>query len=163
MVYVDLAKRAIHGWALLGGVVLLAVVLMNVASVIGGVVWKPFPGDFELTEIGVAIAAFSFLPYCQLSDANVTADIFTARASPGLIAKFNKLAAVVALIFSLLLLWRMSAGMLSQQEYGYMTAILQFPIWLAFIPILISLALLATAAVITLLGEGKSPHRGPPR
>ena len=162
MANLDLAKRVINAWALLGGVLLLAVVLMNVVSVIGGVVWKPFPGDFEMTEIGVAIAAFSFLPYCQLTDANVTADIFTAKASPGLIAKFKKLAALVALIFALLLLWRMFEGMLSQKEYGYMTAILQFPIWLGFVPILISLALLAVAAIITLLDSDKSTPGGAP-
>ncbi len=161
--FLGAAVRVIHAWALLGGLLLLAVVLMNVASVIGGVVWKPFPGDFELTEIGVAIAAFSFLPYCQLTDANVTADIFTAKASAALIAKFKMLAALVALAFSLLLLWRMYEGMLSQKEYGYMTAILQFPVWLGFVPILISLALLAVAAVITLFDKGKSTHRGVPR
>lgn len=157
------AVWAIHAWALLGGFLLLAVVVMNVVSVIGGVVWRPFPGDFEMTEIGVAIAAFSFLPFCQLTDANVTADIFTAKASPGLIAKFKMLAAVVAVVFSLLLLWRMFEGMQSQKDYGYMTAILQFPIWLGFVPILISLALLAVAAVITLLDRGKSPHCGAPQ
>lgn len=148
------AVWAIHAWALLGGFLLLAVVCMNVISVIGGVVWKPFPGDFEMTEIGVAIAAFSFLPYCQLTDANVTADIFTAKASTSLIAKFKMLAALIALGFSLLLFWRMLEGMLSQKDYGYMTAVLQFPIWLAFIPILFSLALLAVAAAMTLADRG---------
>ena len=160
MTPLDLARKAIHGWALLGGVLLLAVILMNVASVIGGVVWRPFPGDFELTEIGVAVAAVAFLPYCQLENANVTADIFTARARPATLAVFKRLAAIIALAFSLILLWCMFQGMLSQQEYGYTTAILQFPIWLAFLPILLSLALLATAAVLTLLDRGKSPHRG---
>lgn len=157
-----LARRAIHGWALLGGVLLLAVILMNVASVVGGVVWRPFPGDFELTEIGVAVAAFAFLPYCQLENANVTADIFTARASPATLAVFKRLAAAIALAFSLILLWCMVQGMLSQQQYGYTTAILQFPIWLAFLPILLSLVLLATAAVITLLDSGKSTPGGAP-
>ena len=42
---------------------------------------KPFPGDFEIVKHGVAIAAFAFLPYCQLSHANVTVDIFTERMS----------------------------------------------------------------------------------
>lgn len=168
MVYLDLAKRVIHGWALLGGFLLLAVVLMNVVSVIGGVVWRPFPGDFELTEIGVAVAAFSFLPYCQLNDANVTADIFTAKAPPRLIALFKKIAALVALIFALLLLWCMFDGLRSQKEYGYVTAILQFPIWLGFVPILLSLALLAVAAVISLTtdaaigGTDKSTPGGVP-
>ncbi len=156
-----LARKAIHGWALMGGLMLLAVVLMNVVSVIGGVVWKPFPGDFELTEIGVAVAAFAFLPYCQLEGANVTADIFTARASPAALAFFRRLAAIVALAFSLLLLWCMFQGMASQREYGYTTAILQFPIWLAFLPILLSLVLLALAAVLSFL-DRSTPGGAPP-
>src|SRR3546814_14086731 len=68
------ARAAITAWALLGGLVLVAVVLINVLSVIGGVVWRPFPGDFEMTEIGIAVAAFAFLPYCQLTGANVLSD-----------------------------------------------------------------------------------------
>ena len=42
-------------------------------------------------------------------------------------------------------------GMLDQKAYGYTTAILQFPHWIAFIPILVSLLLLALAAAVTLI------------
>lgn len=150
------AAALITAWALLGGGLLLLVVLMNVVSVIGGVVWVPFPGDFEMTEIGVANAAFMFLPYCQLKRTNVTADIFTARAGPRLISFFSLLASLVALLFSLLLLWRMYAGMLNQKQYDYTTAILQFPIWVAYLPILVSLALLALASVLTLIEDTRS-------
>ena len=77
-----LVLRISNAWAILGGVVLLLVVLINVVSVIGAAtINKAVPGDFELTELGVAIAAFSFLPFCQIAGHNVTADIFTARAS----------------------------------------------------------------------------------
>jgi len=141
----------IEAWALLGGLLLLAVVLLNTASIIGGAVFgTPFPGDFELTEVGIGVAAFAFLPYGQLSGANVTADIFTSRASPRAIAVLTLAASCTALVFALLLLWRMSAGMIDQKTYGYTTAILQVPHWWAFLPILISLALLAIAALITL-------------
>ena len=142
-------ERLVTLWALLGGGLLLLVVAMNVASVVGGIVWRPFPGDFELTQIGVAIAAFSFLPYCEITGGNVTADIFTSRAGPRLIACFRFAAAVVAFLFSLLLLWRMYAGMLNQKEYDYTTAIVQFPVWIAFLPVLVSLALLALASVVS--------------
>jgi TRAP-type C4-dicarboxylate transport system permease small subunit len=146
----SLAHIVISAWALVGGVILLGVVVVNVFSVAGGIFWQPFPGDFELTEIGVALAAFAFLPYCQLTGANVTADIFTANAPRAWIALFSLLGSLVALGFSLLLLWRMYYGMLDQKVYGYTTAILQFPHWLAFIPIVISLALLSVAALATL-------------
>lgn len=138
-------------WALAGGMVLLAVVLINFFSVIGGVLWKPFPGDFELTEIGVAVAAFSFLPYTQITGANVTADIFTARAGPRTIAAFTCLAALIAMLFAGFLTWRMYFGLLDQKAYNYTSAILQIPLWWGFVPILISLVLLALAAIVTLL------------
>ena len=44
-------------------------------------------------------------------------------------------------------------GMLDQKAYNYETTILQFPTWIAFIPILFSLALLALASLITLAEE----------
>lgn len=149
----------ITGWALLGGAVLLLVVAMNVASVIGAIFWAPFPGDFEMTEVGVAVAAFMFLPYCQLSDSNVTADIFTARSGPRAIAWFKFVASVTAFLFALLMLWRMYAGMLDQRDYNYTTAILQFRLWWAFVPILVSLALLAVASLLTLIESGRIAAR----
>lgn len=143
------AENLIHGWALFGGSVLFLIVIVNVLSVVGGIFGRPFPGDFELTQIGVVIAAFSFLPYCQLTGSNVTADIFTARASRRWIAIFATFASLIAIAFGAILLWRMYAGMLDQREYGYQTAILQIPVWWAFVPILISLALLVFASVLT--------------
>ena len=101
----------------------------------------------------MVIAVFSFLPHCQLHRANVSADIFTQRAPPYLIGLFGLLASLVAMGFALLLCWRMYFGMLDQKAYNYETTILQFPTWIGFIPILISLALLALASLITLAEE----------
>ncbi|MEP3431283.1 MAG: TRAP transporter small permease [Roseibium sp.] len=148
--FFGIANRLITYWALLGGGVLLLVVAVNMASIIGSVFGKPFPGDFELTEMGVAVAVFAFLPYCQLIGANVSADIFTANASKRSIAFLTLLGSLVALGFAGLLIWRMYLGLLDQKEYDYTTTILQIPHWMAFVPILISLALLAVAAFVTL-------------
>ncbi|TDL81087.1 TRAP transporter small permease subunit [Palleronia sediminis] len=143
-------ERLTSAWALVGGLVLLAVIAVNMLAVIGAAIGRSFPGDFELTEMGVAIAVFAFLPYCQIREVNVTADIFTAGAGPRWLAAFKALAALVATGFAAILLWRMSAGMADQRDYGYATAILQLPIWYAFVPILVSLALLAAAALVSL-------------
>lgn len=148
-------------WALLGGAVLCAVVLINVYSTAASALFgAPFPGDFEMTEVGIAVAVFAFLPYCQITGANVTADIFTARASPRTVAALRLVASIVAFGFASLLVWRMWAGMLDQRDYGYTTAILQFPHWIAFLPILASLALLAIASLMT-AGEAwrEASHR----
>lgn len=144
-----LIARAATFWAILGGFLLLAVVAVNAASVLGGLFGTSFSGDFELTEMGVAIAVFAFLPYCQLTDANVTADIFTARASPRVVAGLRALASLVAFGFGCLLLWRMYPGMVDQRDYNASTAILQIPIWWAYLPILVSLLLLVATAALT--------------
>ncbi len=139
-------------WALFGGVILLAVVLVNAYSIAADIaIGKPFPGDFEITEVGVGIAAFCFLPYCQITGSNVSADIFTAHASRGTIAIMGWFAGVIALLFSTLLLWRMWDGFLSYREYEEVTGILSFPIWVAFIPCLLSLCLLVAACSMTLV------------
>ncbi|UCE30166.1 MAG: TRAP transporter small permease [Burkholderiales bacterium] len=158
---VALLRRLITGWALAGGGVLMALALMTTWSAASAFLFNaPVPGDFELMELGVAVAAFSFLPFCQLIGANVSADIFTARAGPRTVAALGLLASLIALGFGLLLLWRMYYGLLDYQEYLETTAILQIPLWYAFVPALVSLALLAVASVITLLEESRKLRLG---
>ena len=123
----------VTAWAIAGGLVLLAVVAMNVISVVGTLFGCPFPGDFEMTEIGIAVAVFRLI------------------------------AAVVALLFAALLLWRMYLGMGDQRQYNYTTAILQFEIWLAFIPILVSLALLVLAGIVSLAETARHVATGTPQ
>ena len=149
----QLGEKLISVWALVGGLILLSVVSLNIGSIIGGILLIHVPGDFELTQIGVAVAVFCFLPYCQLHNHNVTADIFTFWANNKTILLLRIGGAVIALLFSILLLWRMTDGMLDQKKYDYPTAILQIPVWTAFIPILISLWLLAMASIMTIILE----------
>jgi len=143
-------RKTIYIWALAGGGVLGAIVAVNVWAVLGGFIGLPFAGDFELTEMGVAIAAFMFLPYCQLADQNVTADIFTSKLSAAVQRRFAAIGSVLALGFAALLLWRMYLGMLDQKSYSLATTILQIPVWWAYIPALASLALLFIAAGLSL-------------
>ncbi len=144
------AERFIVNWALIGGLVLVGVVAINIYSVIGNIFGKPFPGDIELTQMGIVVAVFCFLPFCQLVDSNVTADIFTSNVGKKTKSVFALLASITAFGFAVLLLWRMTNGMSDQREYEYTTTVLQIPIWISYLPILLSLALLAVASLITL-------------
>jgi len=156
----SLVLRISTGWAVLGGFILLIVMAINVYSVItAAVIGKSFSGDFELTEIGVAVAAFSFLPYCQINGHNVTADIFTAKASKFWLSLFSLASSLVALGFGLLLLWRMYYGMLDMATYDSTTAILQIPLSWGYGACLLSLALLAVAAGTTVYEEFRNMTR----
>ena len=131
---------------------MLAVVLVNAYSIVADIFFaKPFPGDFELTEMGIAIATFCFLPYCQITASNVSADLFTANASKAAVAVMGVIASLVALGFSSFLLWRMSAGLFDYREYEEITGILSIPIWYGFVPAILSLCLLVVASFMSLL------------
>ena len=146
-----LARDLIVGWALVGGLLVVAVVLINVYSIAAGALFnKPFAGDFELTQMGIGVAVFCFLPYCQLVGANVSADIFTSHAGPRTLALLSILAGLIAILFSALLIWRMSAGLSDYIEYPEITGVLSIPLWWAFLPALVSLALLLVASCLTL-------------
>ncbi|MDH4326360.1 MAG: TRAP transporter small permease [Betaproteobacteria bacterium] len=148
---IRLLRRVIEFWALLGGLVLAGIALMSTWSAASGWLFgKPLPGDFEMVEMLVAVSVFMFLPYCQITGANVTADLFTARAGPRTVALLELVAAVVALGFSLLLLWRMYDGLLDYRQYVETTTILRVPIWYAYPPALASLALVAAAALVSM-------------
>ena len=157
----SLARRLIEWWALAGGVELLGVAVMTTWSAASGWLLGRFmPGDFELTEIFVAIAVFAFLPYCQQTDANVTADLFTAGAGPRAVAGFRLFGALLALAVALLLAWRTWAGLLDYRQYVETTAILKVPIWWVYVPALASLALLVISCLIVLADRWREMVRG---
>jgi TRAP-type C4-dicarboxylate transport system permease small subunit len=146
-----LLYRATEIWALLGGLILLAIALMTAWSATSGWLFgKPLPGDVELVEMLTAVSVFMFLPYCQMTGANVTADLFTSKAGPRTVALLGLLAALVALGFTLLLLWRMYLGLLDYRQFVETTTILRIPIWYAYLPILASIVLLTAAALASL-------------
>ena len=155
------ARAAIRLWALAGGALLVAIVLLTAYSAGANLLLhRPVPGDFELVEMGIAVAVACFLPYCQLTNANVTVDIFTARAGPRLLAALALLASLTALLFAALLLWRMGFGFLDYRAYQEFTPIIGIPLWAVFPPFLVSLGLLLVASLLTAAEQVAALRRG---
>jgi TRAP-type C4-dicarboxylate transport system permease small subunit len=147
---IGLARAVIRYWALLGGLILVLLVLMTAGSAVSNLLFrKPFPGDFELVKHGVAIAAFAFLPYAQLTYANVTVDIFTERMSDRAKSVMSLFASVVAAALAVLLFRQMWDGMLDYIKYPVHMVSIPVALWTAFPPALVSLALLLVASLIT--------------
>jgi TRAP-type C4-dicarboxylate transport system permease small subunit len=138
-----------RAWAVLGGVMLLAVMLMTVLSVVmRAVLGFPILGDYELVEIGTAIAAFAFLPYCHQAGGNVVVDVFTNSAPERVKRALGALGSLLLAIVACALLWRMALGGYDFFHYHEVTTNLGIPRWWAFPPILISLALLALVSLV---------------
>lgn len=147
-----------RGFALGGGAVLLAVMVVTVASVIGrGLFGRPIPGDFELVEIGCAVAVFAFLPYCQITRGNVVVDLFTRGFGARTRAWLDRLHALVLAAIAALFAWRLALGGVELRAAGETSMILGVPIWWGFAPIVASSALLAVVALhMAFSGGGRS-------
>jgi TRAP-type C4-dicarboxylate transport system permease small subunit len=147
---------ASRAWAVLGGLVLMAVMTMTVASVLmRAILGAPILGDYELVEMGSAIAAFSFLPYCQRTRGHVAVDIFTQKAPARVNAALAAAGSLLLLLIALVLFWRMILGGYDFHRYHERTTNLGIPRWWAFPPILVSLALLALVSLATFAREAR--------
>ena len=94
--------------AICGGVILLIIVLVNFFSIAGRVLFgKPLTGDFELVEMGCAVAIFSFLPLCQFKGGNVIVDFFTIKLHERKIAFLNGIASFIFFMVAAFFSWRM--------------------------------------------------------
>ena len=142
--------------ALIGGIVLIALIILTTLSISGRSISKFFHADYfetsltglaqwvldlgvgeingsyEVLEAGVAFAIFSFLPITQFYGAHATVDIFTSflpRRANRWIAAFWEvvLAAVILLIIA-----QLYGGMERYIRNGQTTLFLQFPIWWAY-------------------------------
>jgi TRAP-type C4-dicarboxylate transport system permease small subunit len=148
---IGLARKIIVGWALFGGAILVVLVAMTAASAASNLLFnRPFTGDFEIVKHCVAIAAFMFLPYCQITYSNVTVDIFTERAGQRAKSAMVVLSSIAAALFSLLLLRQMWLGMLDYIRYPEYMVSVPVALWTAFPPAIVSLVMLFIASLITL-------------
>ena len=142
--------RAATGVAVLGGLVLFALTLLTVISVLGrAVLSAPIPGDFELVELGMAVAIFSFLPYCQMVRGNVIVDLFTTRASPRARALLDAIGNLLYTTIAALLTWRVALGGLEIRSYRETTMVLQVPVWWGYVPAVAFLVLLTVVCAYT--------------
>lgn len=137
--------------ASVAGVVLAAIAVMTVASIIGrSLIWAgfgPIPGDFELVEIGAAVAVFGFLPYCHLNRGHVTVDILVQRLPTAAFNGFTIVGDLVIAAISIVVAWRLWFGMWEKLAYGESTMILGAPLWLGYIPAFFGAAWMVVVAL----------------
>ncbi len=117
----DFASRML---AYAGGLILVAISLVTLASIIGRALlplssrFGPIKGDFEIVEMGVAVAIFAFMPLAQMRRAHVTVDIFISRLSPRIQAFLGLVGDVLIALASGVILWRFWLGFAEKFPYG---------------------------------------------
>jgi TRAP-type C4-dicarboxylate transport system permease small subunit len=132
-----------------GGAVIAAVGLVSAASIAGRTVLRrPILGDFELVEIGTAVAGSLFLPYCQATRGHVIVDFFTQRAGPRTIAALDRIGALLLAATFLAVAWRTAVGGVDIARSGETSMLMRIPIWIgyaAMLPGLVAAGLVALA------------------
>lgn len=131
-----------------GGVILLAIALITVASVAGRALFaQPILGDVELVQLGTAVCVACFLPFTQLHGGNIMVDFFTQRASKRTKSLLDAMGTLLYALVLALICWRVYAGGLAAHENQETSMLMGVPIW---IPYLLMLPGLALAALIGL-------------
>ena len=142
--------------ALLGGLTLVIVIVINVVSILSRIIFlNPLVGDFELVEIGSAIAISSFLPICHLKKGNVIVDFITSNLNFKKIAFLDCVSSICYGIVASFFTWRMYFGAHDMFKYQEETMLLQFPIWIPFLPVTFSFGLLSMCCFYTFYRETK--------
>jgi len=148
-----LVDNLARGFALIGGFVLSALILLTCLSVFGRSInsflhsdllqnslpnlahWLlasgvgPVNGDFEIVEAGLAFTIFAFIPLCQLHSSHASVDIFTNTLSD---STNRILRAVIEAVFTVVLIIitvQLINGTFSKYSRGETTLLLQFPVW----------------------------------
>lgn len=122
--------------AYVGGVVLVALVVMTVLSITGRALipfgLAPIPGDFELVEAGTAFATFCFMPWCQLRGGHITVDLLSERFGPRRDRMLSLAGSLMMAAAALVIAWRLWFGMADKLKYNETTFILGLPMWWFF-------------------------------
>jgi TRAP-type C4-dicarboxylate transport system permease small subunit len=158
-------EPAVTAWAVLGGVAVLAIVLVTTTNIglfgldriarsFGGNV-SGLPGYEDFVALTVGAAALMFFPICQLKRGHVAVDVFTQHLPRRWQAALDRFWAAGAAIAALFLLYWMDSGLAQMRADGTLSPVIGWPVWPFYIPGLVSLALWALVAALQAAGDGR--------
>jgi TRAP-type C4-dicarboxylate transport system permease small subunit len=146
-------ERIVAGWAIAGGLVLLAIVLVTatnvglyIADALAPGTVRVVSGYEDIVRLLVSAAALMMLPYCQLRRGHVAVDVFTERLRPTTIRAIECVIHVLMAATALFLGYWMVFGMLETRTGGLVSPVLNWPEWPFYLPGLVSLGLWAVVA-----------------
>ncbi|MBO0346145.1 TRAP transporter small permease [Roseibium sp. CAU 1637] len=151
-------QRIAGGWAFLGGVLVIAIVLVtavNVGAFLLDSLLKPMgifvpglPGYEDFVRLAISVAALSFFPYCQVRRGHVSVELFVQHFPPTLQNILDRMWLLCTVFVALFLGYWMIQGMLETRADHAMTSILGWDEWPWYIPGIISMALWALVCLI---------------
>ena len=149
-----LLDRMCKLFAVLGGLVLIAMALMSLRSIVGRTFFdSPLLGDYELVQMLSGMAVAMTLPYAQWIGGHVIVDFFTAKAPVRTNALLDLVASLLMAAFSAVITWRLGAGLVDLRSTMDASMMLSLPTWWSYVPMTLSFALLTATALHSALGH----------
>lgn len=134
--------------ALMGGTLFMLLIGMSLVSIVGRkLIALPVPGDFEILQMGAAVASATFFSYCQMVDGHVRVDFFTNWLPLRVRAFFDGLAALLMGAVALLIAWRTGVAAVASYESGEASLMLGWPGWVSIALIVPAFLLFATTSL----------------
>ena len=149
--------------ALMGGTIFMLLIGMSLVSIVGRKLFAlPVPGDFEVLQMGAAVASATFFSYCQMVDGHVRVDFFTHWLPQRGRAFLDGFAALLMGTVALLIAWRTGVAAVSSYESGEASLMLGWPGWISIALIVPAFVLFAATSLYTagrrfrvMIGGGK--------
>lgn len=142
------------GLALIGGVVMTAVIIMITASIIGRAFsWAglgPVLGDYELSSAGIAFTVFTFLPWAHLERGHAIVSLITDRFGPRINAWILVITDAMMLATAAFIAWRLYFGMLDKFAYRETTLLLRMPLGWAYSAAFVGASVFVIVAIYVL-------------
>lgn len=140
--------RAAQVFAVLGGAVFTFLTLLSLYSVVmRNLAGSPIMGDWELVQMGCAVAIAACFPMCQMRSGHIIVDFFTLRASPATRRRLDGVGALVLAVMMALLAWRTAVGAMDARANNEASMIMDLPTWLGYALMVPSFALSSVAAL----------------
>jgi len=163
-------EKLTAGWAILGGLALLAIVAVTVTNVgafaldsvmrfFGGTV-SGLPGYEDFVRLVVAGAIPMFLPWCQFQRGHLSVDLFLKNAPAGFNRFIERLSLVLMAAVALFLAYWMVLGMQETKADGGLSRVLGWEEWPFYLPGIVSLILWALVAVAQLFDPAPAKPEG---
>lgn len=124
--------RTSMGLAIVGGIVMVAIVVISSVSLLGRkIAASPITGDVEIVQMLSAPALACFFAYCHLTRGDVRVDIIADRLGPRWARRLEALGSFLLGLVAALLAWRTAIGAIALRDVGETSALLAWPIWIS--------------------------------
>lgn len=150
--------RLIHGWALLGGALLLVIVVITAINAAGFTantfagMWggnvPGLPGYEDAVKLIVGVAALMMFPYAQLYRAHAAIDVFMQYPPRWANRTVEILSGILLAIILVWMAWMLVQGTIEVRSDRIETTVLGWPVWIFMPSAVISCLLWAVATIL---------------